>query len=161
MKCGQAALHPDVSSMSVLAFARLPLPTVLTVSGWGIMLITPDRRVDPCLHSGHSPRPQLPPTHSNWVLGIGFEPRPSWASGFKINCCNHQATVNSSTILISHSCSAAFDISYSLLMSFSLLIRRSLPLSAWTDVLMKVDWIAKRKQIYKENNCLLCQKGLH
>ena len=60
MKCGQAGLHPDVSSTSFLAFSRLPLPTVLMESGWGVTLITPDRRVDPCLHIGHPPRPQLP-----------------------------------------------------------------------------------------------------
>ena len=60
MKCGQAGLLPDVSSTSVLAFARLPLPTILMKSSWGVMLLTPDRRVDHCLHSGHPPRPQLP-----------------------------------------------------------------------------------------------------
>ena len=49
----------------------------------GYMLFTPDRRVDPCLHSGHPPRPQLPPSHSNWVPGLGFEPRSSSAIGLK------------------------------------------------------------------------------
>ena len=58
-------------------------PVVQMESGWGMMLHTPDRRVDLCLHSGHPPRPQLPPTHSNWVPVLGFEPRSSRATGFK------------------------------------------------------------------------------
>ena len=42
-----------------------PCPVIQLESGWGISLHTPDRRVDPCLHSGHPPRPQLPPAHAN------------------------------------------------------------------------------------------------
>ena len=61
-----------------------PCPVIQVESGWRQnMLFTPDRRADPCLHSGHPARPQLPPAHSNWVPGPGFEPGSSRTIGFK------------------------------------------------------------------------------
>ena len=59
----------DDSSCFMLLWPVFCCPSFQVESGWGMMLITPDRRVDPCLHNGHPPRPQLPPTHSNCVPG--------------------------------------------------------------------------------------------
>ena len=45
-----------------------PCLLIQVESGWGVPLHTPDRRVDLCLHSGHPPRPQLPPGSSSLQL---------------------------------------------------------------------------------------------
>ena len=67
-----------------------PCPVIQVESGWRQnMLFTPGRKVDPCLHSGLPPRPQLPPTHSNLVPGPGYEPSPLEPVDSKVNCYNH------------------------------------------------------------------------